>query len=51
MIKEPNFSPSHTYFLRDQLSISVSVQCLQVKWAPNPDNPPSVIGYSSAEMP
>lgn len=51
MIKEPNFSPSHTYLLWDQLSISVSVQCPQVKWAPNPDNPPSMIGYSSAEMP
>lgn len=50
MIKKPNLSPSHTYLLRDQMSISLSVQRLQVKWAPNPDNPPSVIGYSSVEI-
>lgn len=51
MIKVPNLSPSHTYLLWDQLSISLSVQRLQVKWAPNPDNPPNVIGYSSVEIP
>lgn len=47
MIKDPNLSPLHTYLLWDQLSITVSAQRLQVKWAPNPDNPCSVIGYSS----